>query len=135
MRARRQPPVLAQVADGVLRLTEGFIEPRQVEVAVREGRILDDRRLIRLEGRTRATQVFEHDAEIEHQHRVRLHMTQRLAIDVLRLPELAPLMDQPAQVGPGREVRGIDTNRALVGLLCLARIDSLELDAGREPFF
>ena len=65
--ARQQPPILDQVANRVLLPTHGLVEAREVEVAVGECGIFVDGGLVGVERSAGLAQVFEHDAEIEHE--------------------------------------------------------------------
>ena len=59
------------MTDGVLRLSERFIQPREVVVAVGQIRILGERGLVCLERGGRIAQILEQYALVEEQQRIR----------------------------------------------------------------
>src|SRR2546422_9539998 len=75
--ATQQAPVLTQVPDGVLRLTQRFIEPGEVVVTVRQIGVLFECRLVRRERGRGLPQILEQHALVEQQQRVRTRSEER----------------------------------------------------------
>src|SRR6266436_8904362 len=102
--ATQQAPVLTQVPDGVLRLAQCFVQPREVEVTVRQIGILFKRCLVRRERRRRFPQILEQHALVEQQQRVGADLRQRPPIHFIGFVRPAALVEQASPVGPRRGV-------------------------------
>src|ERR1700683_4357587 len=95
------------MADGVLRLTEEFVQTGDVVMAVRQLRIRIKCSLIRGERGGRLAQIFEQYALVEKQQRVRTPLFQRAPVHVGRLARRALLVQQAPPVDPGCGIGGV----------------------------
>src|SRR5215469_16698858 len=128
--ASNEPSILAEVADGVLKLPRRLVHPREVVVAVGEVRVVRDGGVVGVERRMLVSQVLERDAEIELEQRVGSAVLQCAAIDLLRGTSVAALVQQPTPVDPCRRIVGIGFGAARVSTNRRARIGVLEA----QPF-
>src|SRR5580700_12031072 len=131
--ATQQAPVLTQVPDGVLRLAQRFVEPREVVVTVRQIGILFKRRLVRRERRRGFSQILEQHALVEKQQRVGADLCQRPPIHFIGLVRPAALVEQASPVGPGGGVVRVGVHGVPVGAERALRIAALERQGLRKP--
>src|SRR3984957_9329671 len=107
-----EAPVREQMPQRVLRFTLALVEPRQIEVRVRETGIEREGTAVHRHRFGLALQILEQHREVERQQRI---MQAHASIDFLRFAQPSFQMQDPAEIEPRLQVLSILLEACLVG--------------------
>ena len=106
--------VLFAMKLGLRRIAELRVDQREVVMRIAQIGCLDERRAIRVGRFGELPRILEYQRKVEEQRRVAAAPHQAFPIDRLGIAELPALVQQPAEIRVGAEVRGIRRDRLAI---------------------
>src|SRR5580658_4657064 len=113
------------MAEGVPGMTGSLVQPRQIEMRVREARAESERVPVLRQGLILALEILEQYGQIERQNRL---AGLRAAIDFLSFVQPPVQVQETPEIEPRFEMVFVGRKTGLVGGTCRRRIGVLELE-------